>query len=253
MNKSIFQIDRDFAEIFAELEDNGGELTPELEDKLQISQEEMTRKVKNCCDYINSLKADIAAIKSEEDRLKSLRKSKENAIKGITNLVVFAIKNYGNEDKKGKKFIDWTTGKVSIRVSKALNVEDEKLEALADIVKHTYAGGAYTNTLQNADAIDMESLFDALQHNVDEETGEAKPVEVEESDLNDINAEVTFTVPMDKLLGGEPYQAMATIACMCNSWNIKPNIDKAYLKAKLTEGYSSNVCEVVENETLNIK
>ena len=34
MGKSIFDIDRELLDIFEELEENGGELTPEIEEKL---------------------------------------------------------------------------------------------------------------------------------------------------------------------------------------------------------------------------
>ena len=43
--KSIFSIEADLEAIFMELEDNGGELTPELEDKLKITQENFENKV----------------------------------------------------------------------------------------------------------------------------------------------------------------------------------------------------------------
>ena len=106
MGQSIFDIERSYLKVFEELEDNGGELTPELEEKLQLNEEEVTRKVKNYVEYINKLKADKAVIKAEKDRLAALDKSKDNTIKSLTNLVCYAIKTFGTEDKKGKKFFD---------------------------------------------------------------------------------------------------------------------------------------------------
>ena len=47
MGKSIFDIDRELLDIFEELEENGGELTPEIEEKLKLNEEEITSKVKN--------------------------------------------------------------------------------------------------------------------------------------------------------------------------------------------------------------
>ena len=40
MGKSIFDIDRELLDIFEELEENGGELTPEIEEKLKLNEEE---------------------------------------------------------------------------------------------------------------------------------------------------------------------------------------------------------------------
>ena len=42
MGKSIFDIDKELLDIFEELEENGGELTPEIEEKLKLNEEEIT-------------------------------------------------------------------------------------------------------------------------------------------------------------------------------------------------------------------
>ena len=99
MGKSIFDIDRELYALYDEIEEAGGEITPEMEEKLELNGQEMTNKVRSITNFINKLKADIIAIKSETDRLAKLKKCKENTIKGLTNLVLFAIKKYGTEDK----------------------------------------------------------------------------------------------------------------------------------------------------------
>ena len=106
MAKSIFDIDRELYSIYEEIEEACGEITPEIEEKLELNGQEMTNKVRSITNYINKLKADLLAIKSETDRLAKLKKSKENTIKGLTKLVLFAINKYGTEDKKGKKWFD---------------------------------------------------------------------------------------------------------------------------------------------------
>ena len=40
---NIWQIQQDLLDIFNELEDNGGELTPELEEKLAVTQEDLLK------------------------------------------------------------------------------------------------------------------------------------------------------------------------------------------------------------------
>ena len=44
---NIWQIQQDLLDIFNELEDNGGELTPELEEKLAVTQEDFKNKIKS--------------------------------------------------------------------------------------------------------------------------------------------------------------------------------------------------------------
>ena len=254
MGKSIFDIDKELYALYDEIEEAGGEITPEIEEKLELNSQEMTNKVKNITNYINKLKADILAIKSETDRLAKLKKSKENTITGLTNLVLFAINNYGTEDKKGKKWIDWGTGKVTIRKSESVEVDDKKVENLIDVLKTTVVNGIYTNTLHQSSSIDSQSLLDAAIHNAQIE-GDITNSEVEVEDMDDIIVNVTIPVTMAKLLYGDGYSLLANMGDVAkDGWSFKPSVDKKAMKVKLTdEGCTSNIAKVVENDNLTIK
>ena len=254
MRKSIFKIDKELYTLYDEIEEAGGEITPEIEEKLELNGQEMTNKVKSITNYINKLKADILAIKSETDRLAKLKKSKENTIKGLTNVVLFAIKKYGTEDKKGKKWIDWGTGKVSIRKSESVEVDDKKVENLIDVLKTTIINGIYTNTLHQSSSIDSQSILDAAIHNAQIE-GDITNSEVEVEDMDDIIVNVTIPVTMAKLLYGDGYSLLANMGDVAkDGWSFKPSVDKKAMKVKLTdEGCTSNIAKVVENDNLTIK
>lgn len=243
---TIFEIERDLIAIFEELEENGGELTPEIEEKLQLNEEEVTRKVKSYVAYINKLKADEAAIKVEQDRLAALKKSKDNAIKSIAHLVLYAIKTFGNEDKKGKKFFDWGTGKVSIRNTSSVEVDTAKVDAVTEVLETTFENGIFTNTLQCNDSIDTDALLDAANN-------AGGKVEVE--DLDDITVEVTVPISVSKLLNGDGYELMKQIGVTSpNVWKFKSVVDKKAIKNKIAnEGCESNIAKVVTNENLTIK
>ena len=254
MAKSIFEIDKELYALYDEIEEAGGEITPEIEEKLELNGQEMTNKVKSITNYINKLKADLLAIKSETDRLAKLKKSKENTITGLTNLVLFAIKNYGTEDKKGKKWIDWGTGKVGIRKSTSVELDDKKIENLIDVLKTTVVNGIYTNTLHQSSSIDSQSLLDAAIHNAQIE-GDITNSEVEVEDMDDIVVNVTIPVTMAKLLYGDGYSLLANMGDVAkDGWSFKPSVDKKAMKVKLTdEGCTSNIAKVVENDNLTIK
>ena len=254
MAKSIFDIDRELYALYDEIEEAGGEITPEIEEKLELNGQEMTNKVRSITNFINKLKADILAIKSESDRLAKLKKSKENTITGLTNLVLFAINKYGVEDKKGKKWIDWGTGKVSIRKSTSLELDDKKIDNLVDVLKTTVVNGIYTNTLHQSNCIDPQAILDAAIHNAQIE-GEITNSEVEVEDMDDVIINVTIPVTMAKLLYGDGYSLLANMGDVAkDGWNFKPSIDKKAMKVKLTdEGCTSNIAKVVENDNLTIK
>lgn len=254
MAKSIFDIDRELYALYDEIEEAGGEITPEIEEKLELNGQEMTNKVKNITNFINNLNADILAITSETDRLAKLKKSKENTIKGLTNLVLFAINKYGVEDKKGKKWIDWGTGKVGVRKSESVELDDKKIDNLVDVLKTTVVNGIYTNTLHQSNCIDPQAILDAAIHNAQIE-GEITNSEVEVEDMDDVIINVTIPVTMAKLLYGDGYSLLANMGDVAkDGWNFKPSVDKKAMKVKLTdEGCTSNIAKVVENDNLTIK
>ena len=254
MGKSIFDIDRELYALYDEIEEAGGEITPEIEEKLELNGQEMTNKVKSITNYINKLKADLLAIKSETDRLAKLKKSKENTITGLTNLVLFAIKKYGVADKKGKKWIDWGTGKVTIRKSETVEVNSKKLDAINDMLKVTFANGIYTGTLNQNSSVDEQALLDAIV-NTAKESGDYECSEIEIEDLDDVNIEVTVPVKLTDLLKGDGYQLMTNVGAVNrDGWKFKPSIDKKLMKVKIKDdGCVSNIAEIVENDNLTIK
>ena len=254
MGKSIFDIDRELYSLYDEIEEAGGEITPEIEKKLELNGQEMTNKVKSITNFINKLKADLLAIKSETDRLAKLKKSKENTIKGLTNLVLFAIKKYGVADKKGKKWIDWGTGKVTIRKSETVEVNSKKLDAINDMLKVTFANGIYTGTLNQNSSVDEQALLDAIV-NTAKESGNYECSEIEIEDLDDVNIEVTVPVKLTDLLKGDGYQLMTNVGAVNrDGWKFKPSIDKKLMKVKIKDdGCVSNIAEIVENDNLTIK
>lgn len=254
MGKSIFDIDIELYALYEEIEEAGGEITPEMEKKLELNGQEMTNKVKSITNFINKLKADLLAIKSETDRLAKLKKSKENTITGLTNLVLFAIRNYGTEDKKGKKWIDWGTGKVGVRKSTTVELDDKKIENLVDVLKTTVVNGIYTNTLHQADSIDANAILDAALHNAQIE-GEITNAEVEVEDMDDVIVNITIPVSMSNLLQGDGYSLLAKMGDVSkDGWSFKSSVDKKAMKVKLIdEGCTSNIAKVVENDNLTIK
>ena len=64
---NIYQISQELLAIFDELEENGGELTPELEEQLNITREEFKDKIKSYSNVVKMLENDIVDIKENYD------------------------------------------------------------------------------------------------------------------------------------------------------------------------------------------
>jgi len=122
---NLFDIEQSFLNIFEELEENGGELTPELEDALNITQENFINKIKSYVNVIKSYKNDLDAVKCESNRLKDYKTTKNNTLERLNNRVIEAVEKFGDTNKNGVNFVDYSTGKVSIRKTKNINIDEE--------------------------------------------------------------------------------------------------------------------------------
>jgi len=117
MNKSLFHISSEMMLIEQQLEDNGGELTPELEQALEITQKELQTKAFNYCKYIKHLESQISAAKIYEDQIRDYKQKKVRAIEGLKNALKNAVDNFGK--------IETEFFTVSLRKSESIDIIDE--------------------------------------------------------------------------------------------------------------------------------
>ena len=155
---NIWQIQQDLLDIFNELEENGGELTPELEKKLTVTQEDFKNKVKSYGEVIKSLKGEIDTIDKETARLKELKDAKNRVIERLSKVIAQAITKFGDETKSGGKFLDYGTGKISVRNSEKVEIDTERTD---NVVKHVFGyltACAYTRELFDAKKINSSDI-----------------------------------------------------------------------------------------------
>lgn len=91
----LYAIAADLEQIAEELTINGGELTPDLEARLTDATETFARKVEQYGLWRLSAKANIGAIKEEEQRLAARRKAVEN---GIARLDAYFMEHMEAQD-----------------------------------------------------------------------------------------------------------------------------------------------------------
>ena len=83
IEQSIFNIEADLEVIFMELEDNGGELTPELEQRLMITQENFENKVSKYVKAIRYYEDNVSILKGRKKGIDDLLKVRENRVKRL--------------------------------------------------------------------------------------------------------------------------------------------------------------------------
>ncbi len=79
----LYELSNDYEDLLDELEETGGELTPEMESRLESLEEALPAKVENCCMVIRTLETEAVAITAELDRLKRAVAVRENGVKRL--------------------------------------------------------------------------------------------------------------------------------------------------------------------------
>lgn len=255
---NIWQIQQDMLGIFDELEENGGELTEELEAKLAITQENFKSKVENYTNVIKAINADIAAIDSEAKRLAELKKSKAKVVERLSNTIIDAINQFGDTNKSGTKFFDYGTGKVSIRNSVKVETDEDKLKCMASEYAKCVSFENMLGGASNRENITFEEMIQRCKEHKKAESDIIvdDPYDITREDIETAQFEVTIRAGLEDMCCETGYHALKNLT---NEFGTKlfitPKVDKTLLKNYLTKNQDNEVTigKVVNNQTLTIK
>lgn len=115
---TLFNIQEQYRQIANILIDNDGELTPELEEALQLNKEQLQEKAINYGHVINQANAEVDMLSAEIERLTKLKKSREKMADLLKQKIAEAMREHGIEK------IDSPFLKLSFRKSEVLVVDD---------------------------------------------------------------------------------------------------------------------------------
>ena len=254
---NIWQIQQDLLSIFDELEENGGELTEELEQQLAISQEDFRSKVESYTNVIKSIKADVAAIDQESKRLANLKKSKTALIDRLSKVIIDAVDKFGETTKSGGKFFDYGTGKVSVRNTQKVELDDSKIEAISKEFSKAISFESFMGNASNRESFTFEDIIQRCKEHVDYDDNNGVPVtesyDVTKEDIQNTVVEVTFREHIQDLMKDDGYNLMKKLFMYNNTTSINPKIDKSQLKNELKDSNDITIGKIVQNQTLSIK
>lgn len=244
---NIYQIQQDLLSIFDELEENGGELTEELEQKLAITQEEFKDKVEDYTNVIKNLDADMTAIKVEQARLKTLYERKEKVAKKLKEIIINAINEFGDTKKTGVKYLDYGTGEVSVRKTQVVEVNEPLVKYVGDYLGRMVTFNKECNQLGVIDHIERSEIVTDVAQNTDMAVGG--------DDLDHINVDLSLTIPLKDLATGEGYPALREIVKYSDFYKLSTSVSKTAIKPELKENGSCmpNLAKLGTNESLTIK
>lgn len=253
---NIWQIQQELLSIFDELEENGGELTEELEQQLAISQEDFRSKVESYTNVIKSIKVDITAIDQETKRLSELKKSKTAVIDRLSKVIINAVELFGETTKNGGKFFDYGTGKVSIRNSQKVEIDNEKLECMANEYAKCIAFENMLGAASNRENITHEEMIQRCQEHktTNENTVVDTPYDITKDDIDYSSFTISITAGMEDMLCGEGYNAIKNLVnTFGTNLSVTPKVSKDRIKYAITSNEDITVGEIVPNQTLTIK
>lgn len=115
---TLYGITAELNGILAQLEELGGEITPELEQALAINEEQFVAKAEDYGHAILNLNGMATAAKAEKERLAGLQKFYENAQKRLTDALSTAMQVFGHEK------VENATMRLSLRHTTATEVDD---------------------------------------------------------------------------------------------------------------------------------
>lgn len=250
---NIYDIQEELLSIFNAIEENEGELTPELEEALTIKQEEFNYKVKSYGDVIKQLELDIFGIKQEKDRLNELQKSKEKTIERLKSIIIQAINLFGDTSKSGSKFVDYGTGKISIRKSETIELDDDKLKSFTKRFINYFSWLKYTNSFEQEEYNVKDIVNYCNTPNNDSE--DYIESNFTEDDLNQLQAELDFKVNLNDIISTEKGRKLIQAVLDYDTTIIsKPSVDKKAIKASIKdEGICPTFAKLVTNQNITIK
>lgn len=162
IEQSIFNIEADLEAIFMELEDNGGELTPEIEEKLKITQENFENKVSKYVKAIRYYEDNVSILKGRKKGIDDLLKVRENRAKRLRTIITDAVTRYGVKGKSGNNVLELWDAKLFTRNTEFVELDEKRIAILTeeffDYARELYKQGI----LETGEDIDPAGMLDAI-------------------------------------------------------------------------------------------
>lgn len=258
MNESLYSIDYKLSNIINEIIENGGEITDELAEQLEINQENLKLKLGDYRRAIAELSARIDYCKNEKTRIDVLTKSRQKVVDRLKAAMLDAVIKYGDENKSGNKVIDLVDSKLMSRASTVCEVDTnfvlELKDATFDRLRELWNNDMLldSNELQS---IDVDSFLNTLNANFNAEYSEENQINFTKDDLESTSVEIKFNIPLIKLLDKLNYDIVNTYFNHEDTdGSLSVDIDKTrYKNYILNREAKLNVARLCENQTLTIK
>lgn len=258
--ESLYSISNDLNNIFFEIEENGGEVTEEILDRLAISEDNLRQKLDNYRKAYTSLSFDAETCKKEETRIAAIRKAYENNAKRLKDAMFVAVQQFGEIGKNGNRQINLIDSKLYTKSSKSVDYDITLAAILKDCVITWLRGLDDNDMLENVsftipEVIDSINevfvhLYTEQAQELFDRTGNYFTV----NDLRMLNIKFEFNVDIDELLSCPGLSIARAYFTEEHKADVSLNVDKKAIKELLEIGnFDNNISKISQSETLVIK
>ena len=156
--KSLFEIGNEYLEIYRLLEDNGGEITPEIETALAINKSNLQEKSQNYISLIKEIEGRSRTVEIEIKRLQALKKRNDTFVLKLKENIANAMRMLEIDE------IRTDLNKINFRKSKSVQIED--IEMLPNdcviIEKKPISKTELKKRIENGEVINGVSIIENL-------------------------------------------------------------------------------------------
>ena len=145
---SLFSISNDLRKVIEDIEIQGGEITPEQEEDVIISEANLKEKLEHYRKAILILEYQEQLAYDEIKRLQSVKKTKDNIVNRLKTNVLNAVLEFGECGKSGNKVIECETSKFFTANTKSVVLDEGKIRVLIEMFID------WADSLNNVDMLD---------------------------------------------------------------------------------------------------
>lgn len=130
MGRNIYEIADDYIAVIEEIENNEGELTEDLEKRLQITEDELEDKLRAYRSVIKQNESFVDYNKDEIKRLRYRNKSFDNTKERLCKYIIPALHMFGSQTASGNFSIKYPDFSVSTILSESVSLNPDKVQTL---------------------------------------------------------------------------------------------------------------------------
>ena len=253
---NIFGISQELEDIFFQIEENGGEITPELEERLAITEDKLHDKLDSYRRVYSKFISDAKTCKEEETRIAKLRKTKENQAERLKDTMLAAVQQFGALGKSGNRLINLPEAKLYTKTSACTEVDLNRSSILMQIFLDVYRTAWEQDTLDpQYGRMTEEELLKRINEKFAESYPNEEVVPFTIDDLYGLKINFSFSYNLAQL--NNPASFGLIQAWFDNSEDsqnsISADVNKTDVKNRIKDGQDLTIADIVEHDSLIIK